>query len=202
MFIIDRILTFKSHQQIPSPEDLSVFPENTNTERFLSFHGGETFALEQLKDRLLVEREAFTAGTYLPNQANVDILSKSTSMSAALRFGCLSVRKFYYSIHDTFNEAQQIMVHKLPGGHHITGQMIWREFFYVMSVDNGPNYGQMKDNPICLNIPWSTPNEDDVLRWKEGRTGIPIIDAAMRQILVDMKKAIDEVKELVKTKHL
>lgn len=163
----------------------------------MNWHGGEKYALEQLKDRLLVEQDAFSSGSYLPNQANVDILSKSTSMSAALRFGCLSVRKFFYSVHDKFNEVQQIMTHKLPGGHHITGQMIWREFFYAMSVDN-PNYGQMKDNPICLNIPWGKPNEEDVLRWKEGRTGIPIIDAAMRQLLVSRKKALGKVKELVK----
>lgn len=171
---------------MPTPEDLSIFHENTGSERFLQWRGGETNALEQLKTRLQVEQDAFTSGIYLPNQANTDILSQSTSMSAALRFGCLSVRKFYYSLHDRFNEVQEIMVHKLPGGHHITGQMIWREFFYVMSVGN-PNYGQMKDNPICLDIPWGQPNDEDVSRWKEGKTGIPIIDAAMRQLLVNMQ---------------
>jgi cryptochrome len=62
--------------------------------------------------------------------------------------------------------------------------LIWREYFYTMSVLN-PNYAQMKDNPICLNIPWSTPDNESVLRWKLGRTGIPIIDAAMRQLLAE-----------------
>lgn len=66
----------------------------------------------------------------------------------------------------------------------ILGQLIWREYFYTMSVQN-PNYGQMRNNPICLNIPWSTPNDEAVLRWKLGRTGIPIIDAAMRQLLAE-----------------
>lgn len=53
-----------------------------------------------------------------------------------------------------------------------------------MSVQN-PNYAQMKDNPICLNIPWSVPDNENVLRWKLGMTGIPIIDAAMRQLLTE-----------------
>lgn len=37
-----------------------------------------------------------------------------------------------------------------------TGQLIWREYFYTMSVNNA-NFGQIRDNPICLNIPWSEP---------------------------------------------
>lgn len=134
--------------------------------------------------RLKVEEEAFAAGGYLPNQANVDLLGPPTSMSAALRFGCLSVRKFYYAIHDKFNEIRERNPGCMfPGGHHITGQLIWREYFYTMSVKN-INYAQMKDNPICLDIPWRQPNDDEVLKWKQGRTGIPIIDAAMRQLLV------------------
>lgn len=140
--------------------------------------------MQQLNLRLAVEQEAFVGGTYLPNQANIDLLAPSTSMSAALRFGCLSVRKFYYAIHDKFNEIQAKMPYKIPGGHHITGQLIWREYFYTMSVKN-LNYGQMKDNPICLNIPWGVPKEEHVLRWKQGKTGIPIIDASMRQLMVD-----------------
>ena len=157
--------------------------ENCGADSFFKFKGGERHALDQLKVRLSVEQEAFAKGTYLPNQANVDLLNPPTSMSAALRFGCLSVRKFYYAIHDKFNEVQETMLYKFPGGHHITGQLIWREYFYTMSVQN-PNYGQMKDNPICLNIPWGKPKESDVISWKQGRTGIPIIDASMRQLMV------------------
>lgn len=135
--------------------------------------------------RLKVEEDAFVDGAYLPNQANIDLLGPPTSMSAALRFGCLSVRKFYFAIHDKFNEVQQKMSNELfLGGHHITGQLIWREYFYTMSVKN-PNYGRMKDNPICLEIHWNQPKNEDVERWKQGQTGIPIVDASMRQLLVN-----------------
>lgn len=169
-------------QQIPSPEYFSIY--KNQSEVFLNWQGGEKAALEHLKMRLEVEQEAFSKGTYLPNHANVDLLSPPTSMSTALRYGCLSVRRFFYAIHDKFNEIQKQLPYKLPSGHHITGQLIWREYFYTMSVQN-PNYGQMKDNPICLNIPWKTPNDFDVQRWKQGQTGIPIIDASMRQLLVN-----------------
>lgn len=169
--------------KIPKPEDFSIFEEACGTESYHHLKGGETNALNQLKRRLVVEQEAFASGTYLPNQANVDLLSPTTSMSAALRFGCLSVRKFYYAIHDKFSEVQEKFSYQVPGGHHITGQLIWREYFYTMSVLN-PNYGQMKGNPICLKIPWGVPREGDILKWKQGKTGVPIIDAAMRQLMV------------------
>ena len=35
----------------------------------------------------------------------------------------------------------------------IVSQLIWREFFYVMSVNN-PYYAEIERNPICINIPW------------------------------------------------
>lgn len=170
--------------EIPKPEDFLIFREKTESEVYLKWKGGEKRALEQLELRLAVEQDAFSNGTYLPNQANPDLLGVSTSMSAALRFGCLSVRKFYYAIHDLFASVQENLPHKNPYGHHITGQLIWREYFYTMSINN-PNYGQMKNNPICLNIPWSVANKDDVLKWKQGKTGFPIIDAAMRQLLTE-----------------
>lgn len=56
--------------------------------------GGETRALQHLRDRLSVEESAFREGYFLPNQARPDLLGPPTSQSAALRFGCLSVRRY------------------------------------------------------------------------------------------------------------
>lgn len=50
-----------------------------------------------------------------------------------------------------------------------------------MSVNN-PNYGQMANNPICLDIPWKNPEGGELQRWIDGKTGFPFIDAAMRQL--------------------
>jgi len=78
----------------PTPETFGIYPEFS--ENLISSHrwyGGETRALEQLKERLEYEKEAFVNGFYLPNQVNPDLLSSSSSLSAALRYGCLSIRK-------------------------------------------------------------------------------------------------------------
>lgn len=174
----------KMMRKVPTPEDFLIFPENANTTAYMKWKGGERRALQQLQVRLEVEQQAFEKGTYLPNQANIDLIGPPTSMSAALRFGCLSVRKFYYEIHDRVREVQKRMPF-FPGGNHITGQFIWREYFYTMSVNN-PCYGQMKDNPICLDISWRQPDDEELSMWKEGKTGIPIVDAAMRQLKAEV----------------
>jgi cryptochrome len=68
-----------------------------------------------------------------------------------------------------------------PIGINITGQLIWREYFYSL-VRLNPNFNQIENNPICLDIPW---RKDDAAlhRWKKGLTGYPFIDAGLRQLL-------------------
>lgn len=67
-----------------------------------------------------------------------------------------------------------------------TSQLIWRDYFYIMSFDN-KNFDQIEKNPACLKISWnSVENEKhkNMLEcWKYGKTGYPFIDAGMRQLL-------------------
>lgn len=174
--------------RIPVPEDFGISKDSSVAH--LQWRGGETQALENLKRRLDVETIAFNRGDYLPNQMAPDLIGPPTSMSAHLRFGCLSVRRFYYAIHDRFEEVHNSSSSNRHGGlapvggPHITGQLIWREYFYTMSVDN-PYYDQMEANPICLNIPWAEVDVEQFEKWKSGRTGFPLIDAAMRQLIAE-----------------
>lgn len=149
---------------------------------FQKWIGGETEALKLLQKRLKIERNAFEEGYYLPNQAVPNLLTPPTSMSPALRFGCLSTRKFYWDIHDLFLNVQKKNAVKSAIGPHITGQLIWREYFYTMSVRN-PFYAEMNNNPICLNIPWYETVNGKFEQWTAGKTGFPLIDASMHQLL-------------------
>jgi len=65
----------------------------------------------------------------------------------------------------------------------VTGQLVWREFFYTVSRLAGSHFHRIQ-NPVCLPIPW---DEDPLAlqRWKDGRTGYPFIDAGMRQLLAE-----------------
>lgn len=170
-------------EELPSPSDLGVFPEDLNSEKMIRWVGGESEALKYLEKRLKVEEKAFQEGYYLPNQANPDLNGPPLSLSPALRHGCLSVRRFYWEIHDLY---ANINMNILPPGSFITGQLIWREYFYTMSACN-PFYGEMERNEICLNIPWfkTKKSMENLERWKKGQTGFPFIDAVMRQLLLE-----------------
>lgn len=165
------------------PSDFGITRESSHPTH-LTWTGGESEALKGLKRRLVIEGFAFSRGDYMPNQMCPDLIGANSSLSAALRFGCLSVRKFYYAIHDRFSEVQSssLAIPNFVGGPHITGQLFWREYFYTMSVDNR-FYDRMMGNPICLNIPWSPVDAEQFDKWKNGQTGFPLIDAAMRQLI-------------------
>ncbi len=52
---------------------------------------------------------------------------------------------------DAFKDSQKKC--NKPFNPQIVVQLLWREFFYVMSVRN-PYYAEMERNEICINIPW------------------------------------------------
>ena len=99
------------------------------------------------------------------------------SLSPDLKFGCISVRRFYWSVMDAWHDVNE-RDHR--GNHIIVSQLIWREFFYAMSTNN-LYYGEMKRNPICINVPWYD-NQDHLNAYLTGCTGFPFIDAGIRQI--------------------
>jgi deoxyribodipyrimidine photo-lyase len=59
-------------------------------------------------------------------------------------------------------------------------ELIWREF-YISILYHFPRVSGQAFNPALHNIPWRN-DPDDFQAWKEGRSGMPIVDAAMRQL--------------------
>lgn len=71
-----------------------------------------------------LEFQAYENGYVMPNQYQPDLLSPPLSLSAHLRFGCLSVRKFYWSIHDKFEEVL-LNVYELKEMINLIYQNLW-----------------------------------------------------------------------------
>ena len=60
--------------------------------------GGEKNALKQMALRLTVEKNAYLAGLYRPNQARPDLLGPSLSLSSAICLGAISVRLYVFQL--------------------------------------------------------------------------------------------------------
>ena len=63
-------------------------------------------------------------------------------------------------------------------------ELVWREFAYHLAYHTprilDQNWRQEWDS-----FPWNTnENDEKVLLWKQGRTGVPFVDAAMRELYV------------------
>lgn len=99
----------------------------------------------------------------------------------------LSSSRFYWKVHEQYIHVREEPARcqpplRYPPPMDITGQLVWREFFYTASRLAGPHFHQIELNPLCLPIPW---DEDplSLQRWKDGRTGYPFIDAGLRQLV-------------------
>jgi deoxyribodipyrimidine photo-lyase len=100
-------------------------------------------------------------------------------LSVHLRFGTISIRTLAREAHAAM----------LRGGDAGSGaqtwlsELIWREF-YFMILHHHPGVVASAFKPAYDAIEWATGNaaDADFRAWCEGRTGYPLVDAAMRQI--------------------
>jgi deoxyribodipyrimidine photo-lyase len=91
-------------------------------------------------------------------------------LSVHLRFGTISIRAL----------ARAAVENNSPGAQVWLSELIWRDF-YFMILYHYPRVVDRAFKPKFDAIPFT--NDKQLFRaWREGRTGYPIVDAAMRQI--------------------
>lgn len=106
-----------------------------------------------------------------------DIMEENTTLlSPYLKYGVVSAREVFNIVYKNFGK-----------DHGLIQQLIWRDF-YMNIVDEFPKVleGQVNKKNKNFNdkydgIKWRKSNKDLKL-WQEGKTGFPIVDAAMRQM--------------------
>eukprot|EP01036_Dinobryon_divergens_P025809 gene25809-34396_t len=155
---------------IPTLEQLGYASERKTS----PFIGGETEALRRLQEKV-ADRPTWTAAFDKPNTSPNSLTPSTTVLSPYLKFGCLSATRFLETLTQTCKNHAGT---KPPVS--LTGQLLWREFFYMSSVGI-PHFDRMEGNPRCKQIPWQR-DQEKIAAWKEARTGYPFIDAIMTQL--------------------
>ena len=98
-------------------------------------------------------------------------LSIQTSLlSAYIKFGNISIREVYWKIRDVLGIENDLI-----------SQLFWREFYFYITnyfpeVLQGKNF-----NPKYDDIKWNN-NKKYFKAWCEGKTGVPVVDAGMREL--------------------
>jgi deoxyribodipyrimidine photo-lyase len=133
---------------------------------------GETAALAQL--------EAFTAGPlsrYEPDR-NWPGLAGTSALSAALKFGTLSPRQAWAAARSALDGARSEEERQAIGVWE--QELAWREF-YQQALFHFPELAEGPYRPQWRHFPWEN-DERRFEAWCDGLTGVPIVDAAMRQL--------------------
>ncbi|MFY3386925.1 cryptochrome/photolyase family protein [Paracidovorax sp. MALMAid1276] len=97
-------------------------------------------------------------------------------LSVHLRFGTISPRLLARTAHGLMCEGN-------PGATTWLSELIWRDFYFQI-LHHHPHVVGHSFKPAYDAIQWETGPEADALfaAWCEGRTGYPLVDAAMTQI--------------------
>ncbi len=173
-------------QLLPAPEKIST-PKNIFSEPLPEyktnplFPAGEAEAQRRLTKFTGVQRLLTLAPTsgdvglppihqYSELRNRMD-LDGTSSLSPYFRFGMLSLRQA------TRNSQ---LVSRNLGSETWLNELIWREF-YIQILYHFPHVAKTAFNKSLANIPWRN-NESEFAAWKEGCTGMPVVDAAMRQL--------------------
>ncbi|NER79644.1 MAG: deoxyribodipyrimidine photolyase [Leptolyngbya sp. SIO1D8] len=135
---------------------------------------GEAAAHEQLMafcedDHLIAE---------YAEQRNFPAVEGTSRLSAALKFGAIGIRTLWAATADAYHRCRSDEARK--NVQTWQQEIAWREFYqHVMyffpALAEGPYREAWKD------FPWVN-DPEQFQAWCEGRTGYPIVDAAMRQL--------------------
>lgn len=159
----------------------TLYQDNPN----ILHHGGRKAALPLLK----------TIGKRTnPYSTSRNFLDAHTSeMSAYNKFGCVSIREVYWQI--------RAQIAAGPSREGLLRQLYWRDFYYRIAWHNPdvlnprkvanrnfqPKYGAVPwwSRLTSVHVAYRKPDRralENFHAWCEGRTGIPIVDACMRQL--------------------
>jgi deoxyribodipyrimidine photo-lyase len=137
-----------------------------------SFPPGEAEARRRL--------EAFAAGaiaSYAEGRNRLD-LDGTSALSPYLRFGMLSAREAVVRASEAAAAGRSASRASVEAW---IGELIWREF-YIAVLRHFPEVRRTAFDPAFRRIRWRK-DPAGLAAWQEGRTGYPVVDAGMRQLL-------------------
>jgi deoxyribodipyrimidine photo-lyase len=157
---------------IPTIVDLGLDNPSVDDRSVLSFKGGETEAWKRL-EHYFFESDELRNYKFTRN----GLLGKnySSKFSPWLAHGCISAR----SIHQKVEEYEK-SVHKNVSTYWMKFELIWRDYFRFSAMKHGSSIfhlGGIQGKDLQKNQ-----DKDLFQKWANGVTGIPFIDANMREL--------------------
>ncbi|WP_135807036.1 DASH family cryptochrome [Halorussus marinus] len=158
--------------EIPTAEALGVEPATDDDRAALAFEGGETAGLDRLETYLWTTD---SLREYKQTRNGLVGRDYSSKLSAWLNEGCLSPRRVHEAVERY--EAERVAN---DSTYWLVFELLWRDFFQFQFAKHGAQFFA-REGIRRREIDW---REDPaaLARWKRGETGIPFVDAAMREL--------------------
>jgi deoxyribodipyrimidine photo-lyase len=157
---------------VPTPAELGVESETADGRGVLGFEGGETAGKERVAAYLF---EGDHLRNYKGTRNGMLGADYSSKFSAWLAHGCLSPR--YVNAEVDRYERERV---SNEDTYWLVFELLWRDFFQFQFVKHGGDFftpGGIRD----VYKDWRT-DEGEFERWAAGETGVPFVDANMREL--------------------
>ena len=151
-------------------EEWNLLPQHPDWAAGLreAWHPGEAGAHEQLESFVDERLENY----HRRDEPAVDATSR---LSPYLRFGEISPFQLWERLHGAMSPAARKNVPKF------LSEVGWREFNWSILFHN-TDLADKNYRPAYDAFPWSEPDPEELAAWQQGRTGIPLVDAGMREL--------------------
>lgn len=157
-----------------SDDDIARATTGLDERGVMSFTGGEDAALQRIQQWMFEED---MLKDYFDVRNGMLGSSYSSKLSPALALGCVSARKVYYEVR-RYESTRRI---SNKSTYWLIFELIWRDFYRVLCSKYGRRIFLAGGAHGRDDVSWST-DATTVSRWKNGMTGIPLVDANMREL--------------------
>jgi deoxyribodipyrimidine photo-lyase len=165
------------------PERIDT-PEGIRSEPLPAYRPNSLFPAGEQEAAARLEEFTYSRVHAYGDDRNRMDLDGTSALSPYLRFGMLGLRQAVSAAIEAgglpTHPTQPVSVTTHSGAGVWLNELIWREF-YIQILHHFPHVSTRAFNASLAHVPWrNDPSEFEA--WKAGRTGVPVVDAAMRQL--------------------
>ena len=154
-------------------DDLSLLPRIPwDTGFHAAWQPGEAGAAEALDDFCAAALRGYAERRDYPAEVG------TSRLSPYLHFGEISPQQVYWKLEELSRERGHTW---REAGEPFLRELGWREFSYHL-LYHFPQTPQRNLNPGFDSFEWREPDAEQLAAWQRGRTGLPIVDAGMREL--------------------
>ncbi|KAI8974476.1 DNA photolyase, FAD-binding/Cryptochrome [Pilobolus umbonatus] len=158
-----------------------------------AWEGGEEIGQKRLQDYLFTNN---SVSNYKRTRNGMVGTEYSTKFSTFLSNGCLSPRLIWHELSKYERLHPDGTAGDSDGVYWVKFELLWRDYFRYLVAGNGKKifllhgFRAKKDPAIISTAKKSYYDKvwkkDDILfdKWKKGQTGVPLIDASMRELML------------------